>query len=389
MESFVFDNSIKILSGITAIANLPFELSQAGCDRPMVICDESSFRVGFHDQIKQSLSIGDIQITTTFYKIAEIAKDDVCEKIIKVYKMKKCDCIIALGNKSAITTAKAAKIMLCEDVSSVDHYKNSLISDYAVREVPLFVVPTNIGTGVEASNFVRVYGKNNIIYEFNTPYAVSNAIFVDPIMTDILPPKTIASYILYAMAVAVECFDSLDNSSLICKAYADAALKTMSYYAEKCLLRNSEMEYRYKVMEGVVLAGAAASLRERGLLEVLSDAISDRYCANYQNIFAILFRKYIVMQQKNKDFGYALNSMISEDDFSLYAKENRGQKLLSVIEDIYQRIESYVDFNSKLSSLNVKKEDFEAIADDCLKVLNNDNEQVSKEEIIDLLDSCY
>ena len=37
MESFVFDNSIKILSGITAIANLPCELSQAGCDRPMVI----------------------------------------------------------------------------------------------------------------------------------------------------------------------------------------------------------------------------------------------------------------------------------------------------------------------------------------------------------------
>ena len=389
MDSFKFENNIKIISGKSAVSNLPFELSQAGCDRPMLICDESSYRVGFFDEIKRSLNIADIEISTTFYKIADIATDEVCERIVKIYKTKKCDCIIALGNKSAITTSKAAKIMLTEDVSSMEHYKYFSISEYAVRDVPLYIIPTNIGTGVEASNFIRVYGQNNIIYEFTSSYACANAIFIDPIMTDILPPKTIASYSLYAIAASVECFDMSDNSSLICKAYADSALKTCTEYAEKCLLRNSEKKYRYKVMESVVLAGAAESLRKRDLLAVLSDAISDRYHVNYQNIYAILFRKYIKIQQKNKDFGYALSSMLPPDEYSLYSKQSRGQKVVSMIEEMYQKIESYVDFNNKLSSLRVRQEDLEAIAQECFDVLDKNEETITKEEILKLLNECY
>ena len=72
MDSFKFENNIKIISGKSAVSNLPFELSQAGCDRPMLICDESSYRVGFFDEIKRSLNIADIEISTTFYKIADI-----------------------------------------------------------------------------------------------------------------------------------------------------------------------------------------------------------------------------------------------------------------------------------------------------------------------------
>ena len=81
--------------------------------------------------------------------------------------------------------------------------------------------------------------------------------------------------------------------------------------------------------------------------------------------------------------------MLPPDEYSLYSKQSRGQKVVSMIEEMYQKVESYVDFNNKLSSLRVRQEDLEAIAHECIDVLDKNEETITKEEILKLLNECY
>lgn len=389
MKTNVFENSIKFLSGDKAVYNLPYELSQFGCMRPMVICDELAFRLGPYDYVKSALDAADVKIAKTFYKVDNIATSSVCHDVVNQYKAAKCDCIIAIGKKGAITTAKGSKILLCEDIHNINHYDYISISDYSIREVPLFVIPTHLGTGVEASNFVRIYAKeSNKIYEFNTDYAASNEIIIDSLMTDILPPKAIVSHTLYALAMSIECFACKKDVPLLSKAYADASMKLLKQYSEKCMLRNANIEYRTKMLEAVVYAGAGYALLERGMLAKLSDLISDRYRINYPNVFAILFRQHIKKAESTPTLGYALSALVDNAEYAMYAKEMRVQKLLAEIENAYIKVEKYVVYNNKLSSFNIPKEELESIANQYLDSIQ-EGDLTTKEELLELLESAY
>lgn len=389
MSISLFENSIKFLSGDKAVCNLPYELSQFGCMRPLVLCDEPAFRLGPYNYVKSALDAADYSIARTYFKTENVATSKVCQDVANEYKAGQCDCIIVIGKKGAIATAKGAKILLCEDVHHVSHYDHISISDYGVREVPLFVIPTHLGTGIEASNFVRIYAKDtNKIYEFDTSYAASDEVIIDSLMTDILPPKAIASHTLFALAMAMECYANIGNVPMVCKAYADAAIKLLKKYGEKCLLRNANTEYRTKVLEAVVYAGAGYALLKRDMLAELSDIISDRYQINYPNVFAILFRQHIKNKEKDTAFGYALSALVDEAEYSMYAKDMRTQKLLSEIENEYLKIEKYVDFNNKLSSFKIPKEDLTSIAEQLISN-HQDDYEYTKQEIEALLESVY
>lgn len=388
MEAAFFENSIKFLSGDGAVYNLPFEMSQNGCMRPMVVCDEFAYRLGPYDYVKTALDAADYSIAKTFYQVDNIATKEVCEQVVSQYKAAKCDCIIAIGKKGAIATAKGAKILLCEDVHNIEHYDHIPISDYGVREVPLVVIPTHLGTGIEASNFVRVLAKDtNKMYEFDTSYASSQMVIIDSLMTDILPPKAIFSHTSYALAMAIECFATKQDVPLVCKSYADAAIRLLQKNAENCLLRNANKEYRTKILEAVVYAGAGYAMLKRDVLAKLSDIISDRYQINYPNVFAILFRQYIKSQEKDGAFGYALSAMVEEGEYALFAKEMRVQKLLSEIEKFYEKGEKYVVYNNKLSNFNIPKEELEEICNQYLAY--EENNVISKEDLMGLLEAVY
>ncbi len=385
MQEYIFDNNVKLLVGDKAIYNLPYELAQLNCKRVLLLSDEISYRVGNWNYVKNIFKSQNIEICATYRKIQDVATNKDCERIAINYKAGNCDCIIAVGKKAAIMAAKGAKILLTEDQNYISHYAIEGIDNFAVRNVPLIVVPTNLASGFEISNFVRISDlKNNKIYEFDTKYAESNIVVVDSVMTDTLPPKSIATYGLYALALSIECF-AQEDSTLISKIYADVAIKLVFEYLEKSILKNAEKVYRTKIMEAVVLAGAAYSMLRKQTLAVISDVISDRYHANYSNIFAILFRQYLKKQELSESFGYSLNSMISENDYALVERDKRSERAIFAIESLYDKVNEYVDFNSKLSDFNIPEEDL----DDIAKTVADNCKAMEEESILTLLNESY
>ena len=387
MSERIFENTIKLMVGDGIVNSLPYTLTQKNCEKVMIVCDEPGYRLGYVDLIKRALASSPIELKYVFKGVGDIAIDKDVEDIARYYKYFKCDCIIAVGKKSAIMAAKGAKILITEDIRYVSSFKSNDLTEFPTDNALLVCVPINFGTGFEAMPIARVYDKDhNSIYEFNSRYAATDILCLDTKMTDITPPKAIATYGLFALSLAIECFID-DDTNMIAKAYADSAIGIIYRYLNKCIFKNANNEYRQKIMEAVGFAGCGYAIINRNeLLSPLSDIISDKYLANYANIYAILFRQYVKNIELGRAFGYALNSMVGPNDFALYAKESRAQKTLAQIESLYKNVEECVDFNAHLADFGVKEEDLEVIAD--MYERANENKEYPKEKVLELLRAC-
>ncbi len=384
MGTISFQETIKLMVGDNIISTLPYTMAQRNCLRVLIVCDEPAYRLGYVDMVKNVFINTAIEVVEVYKGVGDVATDKNAEEIARKYTYLKCDAIIAVGKKATVEAAKGAKILLIEGVRYVSHYIDNSISEYATQDVQLFVIPTNFGSGFEALQSTRLYDNvQNNIYEFKTEYAATNVLVMDTQMTDIIPPKAIATYGLFALSLALECYVE-DDSSMIAKAYADVAISTVYKYLTKCIFKNANKEYRQKIMEAVGYASCAyASVKKNTLLEPLTDIISDKYLANFANIYTILFRHHIQEVEIGRAFGYILNAMVEPNDFALYAREARGQKALAQVEALYAKIEEYVDFNAKLRDFGVKEEDLEGIADAFMKY--NEDETITKDKVMQLL----
>ena len=287
MEDIVFENNLKLMVGEDIINNLPYSLSLRNCEKAMIVCDEPAYRLGYVDMVKTAFSNSPIDIMFVYQKVGDIALDTDIEEIARKFKYFKCDSIIAIGKKSAVMAAKGAKILITEGVRYVSHYKKESLSDYPTEDLQLVVVPTNFGTGFEALPIARIYNKvNNEIYEFDTTYCATNILVLETKMTDIIPPKAIATYGLHALAMAMECYVK-DETPMIAKAYADAAIATVYKYLIKCLFKNANKEYRQKIMEAVGFAGCGyAMIKKNDLLSPLLFRRTLEYVASGKNPFS-------------------------------------------------------------------------------------------------------
>lgn len=385
---FTFSNTAKFLVGNRALDNLPYELKINNLKKPLIVSDDISFRLDNVDLVKRALRLNeDIVEPVVYRKIVNVATTEKCEDIARLYRKNSCDCIIAVGRKALVEAVKGSKILIVEDISFMNHYDNFAISNFVTKDVPLFIIPTNTASGFEVRNNVRIRDeKENKVYEFNTDYASTYEVIIDPDMTDTIPQKAIVTATLYALAMSIEVFASKDAVPIISTTYASTALELIKDNWEKSIFKNSNVEYRTNIMQAVVVAGAAFDMLKKTAIEIISDAISDRYKIDFRNVFAILFPHYLKKQQKGEKFGYALASLIDNDEYCMYSKQVRSQKVLDYIDSLYEKMYSYVDYYSKLSDIQtIKRDDLEEIADSIIANYSSKELSISKEEILEIL----
>lgn len=385
---FTFSNTAKFLVGNRALDNLPYELKINNLKKPLIVSDDISFRLDNVDLVKRALRLNeDIVEPVVYRKIVNVATTEKCEDIARLYRKNSCDCIIAVGRKALVEAVKGSKILIVEDISFMNHYDNFAISNFVTKDVPLFIIPTNTASGFEVRNNVRIRDeKENKVYEFNTDYASTYEVIIDPDMTDTIPQKAIVTATLYALAMSIEVFASKDAVPIISTTYASTALELIKDNWEKSIFKNSNVEYRTNIMQAVVVAGAAFDMLKKTAIEIISDAISDRYKIDFRNVFAILFPHYLKKQQKGEKFGYALASLIDNDEYCMYSKQVRSQKVLDHIDSLYEKMYSYVDYYSKLSDIQtIKRDDLEEIADSIIANYTSKELSMSKEEILEIL----
>ena len=386
-----FERDIKFVVGEKALRRSVKEINNLGARRVLLICDEMSDRVGqLKDMLRQFNK--EVNVVEQLKRFGDIATVEDCEKTLRAYKASECDSIIVLGKKSAVAVAKAVKIMLKDGISLISNYRNFTVNNISSVRVPLIVVPTNLSSGVEASNFVRIYDvEHNDIFEFNTSFAQTNLIVIDPIMTDTMPPKSIATSGLHALAMAIMSLTSESENTPLQEVYAVTSIKMLTENLKKCILQNGIKSFRFRVLFASILAGYAYWQKPKDILSELSDRMSDRYRANYGNIFMILFLNYISMRKWNPDLDVDnIINLLGDNVYLILKSAKEGNNAIAEsVKNYYKRLKNYVDYVDNLSDLGVKREDLVDIASSVISMHTDESEEYTFSFIMELLETSF
>lgn len=393
MSTFSFFNDTKILCGDHALDNLPFELRERDCTRPLFISDERSYRLGFAKEVKRAMDNDIIDFGATYFKLAEKASPSECDDIINLYKAHDCDGIIALGGENVTQCAKVAKLMLLQGVGDFVYFNHKADMDAekaTYSDVPLFILPTDIPCGIEATDRAMIYDeKNNVFYNFNSVLSRASAVFLDVRLTDIMPAKAMATAGLGALAMGVKGF--VDNSgNPVALAYATGAIHTLINELLPAMRHNSNSDYRISIYSSIINAGVAYYAVKESLLRDMTNELSIKTSLSALQILSILFPVYYKEKvSKDRVFKSVLMPLVGEEQYALSNAKSREIVAQDVLKEFWKKVVSLAEIPSSLHEIGVEQSDFVKLADAVITRYKGNDPHNNFTTIVKLLEEVF
>lgn len=221
MRYFEFLNPVQICAGDDALGNLGYAAASLGMARPLMLTDETLTRLGLAARF---LALTGLKPAAVHDRVPPDSGVDTVNEIARIYRAGNCDGIVALGGGSVLDTAKGVKLLIGQGADDILALMGCENLPRGAR-VPFIAVPTTAGTGSECTPVAVIrHPTRGVKLEYISPCMMPDAAFLDPRMTQSLPPRVTAATGLDAMCHAIEAC-TCDQRNPISDALAFAALR--------------------------------------------------------------------------------------------------------------------------------------------------------------------
>lgn len=349
ISQFNFPTTIRF--GTYVIKELPAYLTKNNLKNPLVVTDPNVEKLDFFKEIIADLKNAGFGAAI----FSDIHKNPVKSDIYKgdeVYISSMCDCIIGIGGGAALDVARAILLRINhrEDLFVYDDLIGGDI--YVTNNVPHFItVPTTAGTGSEV-------GRSAIIADDEThqkkilfsPKLLAKIVFADPMLTMDIPAGITAATGMDALTHNMEAFLA-KNYHPMCDGIALEGIKLIHESLEKAV-KNPDIESRSKMLLGSMM-GAIAFQKGLGVVHSLAHPLS-----------SLLDTHHGLANAVNIPYGMRFNIEGNEEKFKRIAQvleleDTTGDSVVKYLFDLNSRI----GIPNRLSSIGVKKEHIETLAD--------------------------
>jgi len=261
---------VKILSGQTAVSNIPFEMSVLGCKKAMVVTDKGVAGAGLIDIVKDAFADSDAKIGYIFDETPPDSSNRIVNKLAQLFSKQDCDCFVAVGGGSSMDTAKGANIVISE--GSDDLLKLQGVENITADLKPMIAVPTTAGTGSEVTKAAVIYNEEaNAKMAFMSDKLYAEVAVIDPRMTMTMPPKITAATGMDALTHAMEAYTCLQKNP-IDDVFAKAAIDLIRHYLVRATQDGKDEEARLGMANAALMAGIAFSNSMVGAVHALAHA---------------------------------------------------------------------------------------------------------------------
>lgn len=362
-DYYEFLNSVKIISGVRALENIPFELENLNAKRPIILTNGMLKDLGLVDIVLGALKESEIEAGDIYLDIPADSSIKVVNEIVKIYREKRCDSIIAIGGGSVIDTAKGLNMVITQGKDDIMEFMGSEILK-GRGKVPFIVVPTTAGTGSEVTLVAVIANPDkNVKMEFISYNVLPDAAFLDPRMTKSLPPRMTASTGMDAMCHAIEGYTCIQKNPLS-DAYAYAAIKLISEYLPKVVEKGDDEESRLAMANASLMAGVSFSNSMVGLVHAIGHACGGVCHVPHGDAMTILL-PYCMKYNMDKIgdlYGEILLPLAGPEVFAVTKKEDRGRKAMEIIGSMTTELNKSCGLPIRLRDVRVKEEDLDKIA---------------------------
>jgi len=267
---YEYHNPVKILAGRNACDNIPHELDSLDASRPIIVTDQGVVKAGLIKVVKETFKSSETTIGAIYDKTPPDSSNVVVNEIAEIYKVKRCDSIIAVGGGSAIDTAKGVNIVVTEETDDLMKFMGVNMLRKPMK--PLIVVPTTAGTGSEVTQVAVIrHVDKDVKMVFPSPRLYPDVAVLDPRMTQTMPPHITAATGMDALTHAVEAYTCLQKNPLS-DAYAVSAIKLIGQYLVQATEDGDNLEARMGMANAALVAGAAFSNSMVGMVHGLGHA---------------------------------------------------------------------------------------------------------------------
>lgn len=364
-KMFSFLAPTKLIGGSNALANLCFELKEKNVSRPLVIMDEYAQRLGYFREVKRAMQEDDIRITGYCSGVMGLPSD--CDEAIKKYKQLDCDCLLGLGGPEVVNVAKAVKLMLGQNANAFEMFRYEPVVKrvrYGGLDVPLFLLPCGIPSGIEATTRVRIVDSEaNLFYNFDSRRSCAETVVLDKRLTDIMPAKAIGAAGLNALAMGILGFvENPDNA--IAQSYATSAIYAVMNLLMPAMRHNADTEYRLAIYAAIIEAGVAYYNAKGSIFRDIVTEVTMRTRADLMLVTEILFPHfYRTRMNEERIFKGVLMPIAGEDVYASTNFNARDKVALERIVEFWDKVTELAELPTKLSQIGAVQSDFAAIAE--------------------------
>ncbi len=266
-EYYEFENPVRILSGLRALDNLPFELGRLGAAKPLVATDPGIVGAGILKHVLNAFSDSDTETITLYDQVPPDSSLAVVRELAGIYREKGCDSIVAVGGGSVIDTTKGLNIMITEETDDLKEFVGSNLLQKPMK--PLVVVPTTSGTGSEVTAVAMISDtERHLKLPFTSRFLLPRLAVLDPRMTRSLPQHITAATAMDALTHAVESYTCLQKNPLS-DAYGWAAIRLIRDHLLPVLENGNDENGRLALANASCMAGVAFSNSMVGIVHAL------------------------------------------------------------------------------------------------------------------------
>ncbi|MFB9275834.1 iron-containing alcohol dehydrogenase [Cohnella cellulosilytica] len=281
---FQYDLPTAIEFGNGAVRGLPGHIGRLGGGKALVVTDPGVLKAGVADKVTAELERGGVE----YELFSDVESDPDIQSIAEGVRRAQaggCDIVVGIGGGSALDTAKAVALMLGNEGSIRDYVG---IHQVPRKGAPVIAIPTTAGTGSEITIWSVLSDKaNNVKLSVGSRYNCPDLALCDPELTLSLPPSVTAATGMDALVHALESYVNKATQP-ISEGMSLQAMRLIARSLRNAVLRGNDLDARYDMLLGSLLAAMAFNATRLGLAHALALPLGARFHIPHGLVNAIL-----------------------------------------------------------------------------------------------------
>jgi len=321
----------------------------------MIVSDPGVMKAGLIAPIKKHLEETGYNVIL-FDQVSQNPRDNECLIGAEIFRKEQVGCLIAVGGGSPMDTAKAIALLGPNGGTPEDYVEGKKAY---TNVAPVICIPTTAGTGSEVtrSSVITLASSHKKITLKHALLRPTVAI-LDPVLTTTVPKSITAATGVDALVHAIEGF-TCKVTNPISQAMGASAMATIVEYLPKAYENGEDLEARYKMQEGSLLAGLCFGSTDVAAVHCLAEALGSLYDTPH-GIANAVFLPYVI--QYNSTENKPLHAKLAR--IMNFAEKNDTDE-----EAINKLVNHLYDFTNRLGIPTlkelsyVKEEDFDIMAE--------------------------
>lgn len=387
-QYYEFSCPVKIVSGLKALSQLPYEIGLVGCSRALVVTDAGVVGAGLMKRVEAVFEGTGVAIGAVYDKTPPDSSANVVNEVAKLFQDTSCDCFVAVGGGSCIDTAKAANIVVVEGTSDLLQFQGAERVTKPLK--PFIVVPTTAGTGSEVTLVAVIHDEEKHVKIALTSYRLlPNVAILDPKMTITMPAKITAATGMDALTHAIEASYCLQKNP-VSDAFAATAIRLVREHLIACVEDGNDENARLALANAALCAGIAFSNSMVGVVHALAHSCGAVSRVPHGVANAVLLPWGM---ESNLDKAAAHIAEIAPllGVTASYSKREKAKAAIQAVRDLGKRLNEICGLPTTLHDAGVTEDQLETIAKTSINdgAVTYNPEHVSFEDALEILKKAY